>query len=286
MSKQDIITRIPRKSELTALKKIWDIVFGKTGAGKFFNLLFSCETAVIAEHNNKPAAMGYIIPAGELENNNQSLPCAMLYGIATLPEHRGFGYGAAVVTKLIDNAYKLGYKAVVLCPSEDSLFDYYSRKTKMKEWFYLKETVLKYPVAKQDSNRLNAINITPTEYMIHREKLLKNTPHINQNLSLIEYQKHICDEVGGGLYKIGDSCVIIEIEQNGLVSVKELLTPDEDTADLIACIANMFKAPEYIIRTPAKQKEGNRNGMIIFKDEKVSNIKDNEFPPWYGPAFD
>jgi len=292
-----IITRHSQENELTKLKVIWHTVFGEAGAASFFNTVQTHEHTIVAEYNGKPAAMGFIIDAGEMICEDMSLRCAMLYGIATHPEQRGIGLGKAVVNSLIETAYSRGFKAAVLCPSEDSLFEYYSKNTKMRDWFYSPEyTFTQFTTASIIANKKYPEPATPAEYISLREKLLINIPHIKSNVSVMEYQKQLCDELGGGLYKIGDSCAIVEVQLDKTVYIKELLTPDENANDMITLLTSQYKTDNITVRLPAKKEESiintagintaRRFGMLALKDDSLLNFNDSAFLPWYGPAFD
>jgi len=291
MKRQEIITRKPRECEMSALGDIWHTVFGYAGAKSFFDNIYNVEHAIIAEHEGKPAAMGYIVPAGDFVCAEHTLPCAMLYGIATLPDYRGFGFGATVVNELIETAFNQGFEAVVLSPSEDSLYEYYAKITKLQAWFYVKEIALDFPISAQSHNKMYAVKITPEKYLEHREKLLKDIPHIKHTLATIGYQQKLCDELGGGLYKIGDACAIVEIQPQGAVWIKELLTLNDDVSDLIACITTLYEANEYIFRLPGEKEDiginaGRRFGMLLLQEGISIDIGKSATLPWYGPAFD
>jgi len=301
MTNQEVIIRKPRECELSALGEIWHTVFGTVGAKSFFDNIYNVEQTIIAEAWGKPAAMGHIIPAGELVCREHTLSCAMLYGIATLPEHRGMGLGKKVTSELIETAFGQGFEAVILCPSEESLYEYYSKNTKMTDWFYAKEIVMTFPIAAHSGSKLYLTPVSPVQYMEHRNRLLKDIPYINSSIKILEYQKKLCDELGGGLYKIGDSSAIVEIQPDGAVHVKELLTLNDDIDDVIACLTTSYEANEYIIRVPA-QKDTNginaerinaadinaasRFGMLALKDDILLDLNSCNFLPWYGMAFE
>jgi len=281
-----IIIRAPHTSELASLKDIWHTVFGDVGKNSFYDTLYEKEHTIIAEQSGKPVAMGYIAEAGDLISEELSLPCAMLYGIATLPECRGQGIGTAVVNELINTAFNLDYEAAVLCPSEDSLFEYYGKNTKLRDWFYTKEIQLNKKAIPKSTGNCRVTQITPTEYMELRESLLKDIPHIKSSRASLEYQQKLCDELGGGLYKIGSSCAIVEIQPCGEVWVKELLNGTENADDLIACVATHFNSAGYLIRQPCKIGDGRRFGMFLTNGDMPIPEANSSYLPWYGPAFD
>jgi len=300
-----IITRSPHDYEISALRDIWCNVFGNIGVDMFFKLLFNAKHCIVSLVRDTPAAMGYLVPAGDIYFKQATLKCAMIYSIATLPKYRGFGLGTAVVRSLINLANELDYDAVVLCPSNDELFEYYSGKTKMCDWFYVDEiTFVQVPSGK---NIKTLVQISASEYHSYRKNLLSGVLHIDSGLHIFEYQAALCSELGGGLFLIDDCCAVVECQPNGEVWVKELLMPvigadgfisspkHEDYADIAASIAINFPAEKYIVRKPAQigRQIGRqrRFGMLTFLEKPPPSIcgggiREADFAPWYGLAFD
>jgi hypothetical protein len=257
---------------------------------------------VVVEQRGLIAAMGYLIPSGEIKaktngsDNEKHSKCAMIYSVGTLPEYRSMGLGTVIVNNLITLAGDLGYEAVVLCPSEDGLFEYYNTRTELRDWFYVRETIF----TKQHIgiSPVRPVEISVDEYLTVREKLLPEIIHIKQGEKLFEYQLVLCSKFGGGLFRIGDSCAVVERQSNGVIWVKELLIPgkdnscccgyinDVDLLSIITPIAYMFSADEYLIRTPAKSGGGRRFGMLNHCGNVVDLSVKSEFAPWYGMAFD
>jgi len=267
-------------------------VFGSVGEEAFFIHYYEPKLCVIAEHDNDPASVGYLVPFGYIQYRQKSVPCAMIYSVATLPEYRGSGYGTAVVNKLIRQAHKLSYPAVVLCPIDDTLFGYYSKRANMCDWFYVNEQVFSSGQVSSDSVLLTEVTIN--EYNTQREELLKGITHIKHDLYTFEYQTMLCDELGGGLFRIGDSCAVVESQPDGAVWIKELLFPggtDDFTSNphlinALAAIAHNFPSSKYVVRTPSRIGAGRRFGMISLSDDLLAGLNDSTTSPWYGMAFD
>lgn len=286
-------------------------MFGAEGMNAFFKCLFSPEHTIIAEsEDEKPAAMGYLVPMGELIGGSAELLCAnalpcvnalrcvMIYSIATLPEHRGRGLGAAVVNKLISTAFESGFSVAVLSPSTDSLFEYYSKHTAMRDWFYAGETGISATstwtdcgistaTASEVKSALPVIEVSTAQYGCLRETLLGETAHIKYNASCLEYQKMLCKELGGGFFQVGSSCAVVEVQANGAVCVKEMLVSrDDDERDVIAAINAAFPSNTYAYRFPTENGNGRRFGMLAACDEVTIDLCDFGTAPWYGLAFD
>jgi len=288
-----IITRKSRAAEIPELRNIWNDIFGGTGEEAFFRHFYDPELCIIAEAGNSPAAAGYLVPFGEIVHCSEAVPCAMIYSVATRSEYRGLGLGTAVVNGLIDLARELGYPAVVLSPVDDGLFTYYSTRTELTDWFFIQESMIKTASVNSCTTQLEEISID--DYITKREDLLKENVYIKHDFHVLEYQKMLCEESGGGFLRIGDSCAVAERQADGTLWIKELLipgyakdeaAPEDITAVIAASISRMFNAAECVVRLPANRGEGRRFGMLAYSG-CLFDIKHVGFPaPWYGMAFD
>jgi len=319
----DAELRNPRNDDTAALRHIWRTVFSVDDEDLFFSHYYDPALCIEAISADKPVASGYLLPCGNLVSGGKAAPCAMIYGVATLPGYRSLGYGAAVVHGLIGLGNKLGYAAIALCPSEDSLFGYYSARSNLRDWFYVlqQETVINPP----SQHKLPLSPVAPDEYIRLREPLLDGIAHISLDERAAEYQALICSRFGGGLYRIdsgiGVSCAVIEKQTGGEVRVKELLLPpgpdDADIrADILSAISAAFPADKYIIRSPVRSRAAASGRDLQADTAALSTIKryqsdckirrfgmlappdifpDDIFPadivgdaalPWLGLAFD
>lgn len=246
-------TRCPGSSDISALRRIWTSAFGVGDDEDFFSFYFKPELCVTADHEGVPAAAGYLVPFGNLICGGESVPCAMIYAVAVLPGQRNRGLGTHIVNDLVRLAQSAGYPAVVLCPSEDSLFDYYKARSALRDWFFVSERHFRV-IERTDTTPLLS-RVSPYEYSCLRERLLQQIPHIAINTDALKYQEKLCAPYGGGLYSISapgiSACAIVEKQPDGSVSVKELLTRDVSEQAAVASIAAEFPAQDYIVRTPA-----------------------------------
>ena len=325
--------RNPENSEKGALRHIWKSVFGGTDEDIFFNNYYTPGNCIVAESGGIIAGAGHLLPFGNLVSGNlvsgdrgipgalrdatntlrntpnashstpnasRSIHCAMIYAVATLPEYRSRGLGGAVVRELIAKGQEKGYPAIVLCPSEDSLFGYYSARSGLKDWFYVNESVFDAPMTGSSSIELTAQE--PEAYARLRGGLLSGIPHINMDVRALSYQNCLCRHYGGGMYMAaspeGVSCLTVELQPGGEVLVKELLTPvNSDSGGIISgilsAVASSFPAGKYIVRTPAVNGcsplsgfEARRFGMLASPEDLISGNYAINPPPWYGFAFD
>jgi len=288
-----IITRNPQPDELSSLLYIWSTVFGDTGRDSFFLHYFKPQHCIIAESGGRPAAAGYLVPFGELRSVHDCCSCGMIYSVATLPGYRGSGFGTAVVNGLISLADKLDYSAVVLCPSEDKLFEYYDKRTDLRDWFYVNELSVKNDSLSKKAPK--PVKLSAREYAILRESFLSGLIHVKHNDNIFEYQSLLCDECGGGFFRIDDCCAVVECDTQKRVIIKELLHSSVKNGNLsavditktISSLSQFFAAEEYIVRFPSRAGEGRRFGMAVINENfSPAKPEQNDFSPWYGIAFD
>ena len=312
-----MLTRQSRTEDLPGLRRIWSSVFGSPDGAAFFDYNYEPGWCIVAEHDSLPAAMGHLLPIGSLvAGKSRAIPCAMIYAVAALPEHRNRGLGSAVTESLIALANDRGYPAVVLCPSEDRLFEFYASRSNMREWFYVNERTYTSPPTNGRQAALG--EVSPDEYMLLRENLLSGIPHISLNRRALEYQAILCEMFGGGMFKIetrhGTGCAVIERQPEGSVYIKELLhpsagvkpaqerslyAPDANTwlLDAVAAAAGAFPSPVYKVRTPAsssdhaigkhsRKTDKKRFAMLAISPILLDVKRVYPTDPWYGLAFD
>ena len=284
---KDVILRCPGKNEIRELQALWSAIFGSVGMDAFFNILFDRELCVAAFNNKELCAMGYIVPTEGLVCREKIHGCAMIYSVATAPDHRGKGYAKAVVKQLAVKAHTLGYPIATLSPSDETLFEFYEKNCGFTDHFYTEEKLY----TKTQLRSLPNANTSPQKvsaetYAQMREDLLGQHTYIRQGSSILEYQRMICDEVGGGLYRIGDSCAVIEVSDDSAIFVKELLSRSDNHDEIIAAIAEVYPSHKYIVRTPATSKNSKRFGMVKIEKRNSEDIMPAEPLSYYGLALD
>jgi len=295
----EVTIRHPHIDEAPVLQEIWYSIFGDIGIDAFFNTFYDPGFCVVTEFKGSITSMGYLLSSGDIKvvqdsnNSEMSLRSAMIYSVGTLPAYRGEGFGSKVVDGLINLAHESDYDAVVLCPSEDSLFEYYSTRTKLRDWFFINEYTFIVPPT--GVSPVVPEKISVNDYISMREELLGEIVHIRQESQHFKYQHDLSVELGGGLFRIGDSCAVVERQPNGAVWIKELLIPDIcDEGQItdfefnrsVVSIAQTFPSHVYLVRTPAGTGRGRRFGMIDFLKSGFGDFKKSNVAPWYGMAFD
>ena len=278
----DTTTRAARDDETGALRHIWKTVFGDGDVSLFFDHYFDPDLCVVADREGVPAAAGYLLPTGSISFGERAAPCAMVYGVATLPEHRNLGLGAAVVRSLVTLGYSAGFPAIALCPSNDSLFGYYSARTGFRDWFYIHERRFDSAPATVSEARLS--EVSPHDYGRLRERFLSGIPHLELDIRALSYQGLLCKEYGGGLFAVetpgGDSCVVVERQDGGVMWIKELLAREGFEGCALSSVASAFPAGQYVVRTPAERDNSQftiHNSQLVERGNSQFTVHNSQF---------
>jgi len=232
------------------------------------------------------------MPTGDLIfPDGADVKSAMLYAIATLPEHRGHGIGASLTRFLAALGHGAGFHAVTLHPADEGLFGFYESRAGFRDFFVTREVTLRRGDLRGIGPGAGLSPISPAEYPEIRERFLQGRTHLSLNCDAAEYQRRLCSAYGGGFFALRgafDGCAVVE-RGDGHVAVKELLLSDDTFAvKAAAAIAAAFPAEEYRVRLPAATRGGASGAETRF----AMIVTDNGvLPPggagaWYGPAFD
>ncbi len=298
MTDEFVLTRTADPSDTPALKALWKTVFGDTDAdiARFFNIYYSPDRTVIIKDGGIPVSAAYILPAGSLVTPDGARgTCAMLYAIATLPEYRGRGYGAAVTRAAAAAALAQGFSAAVLWVAEDSLLGYYEKHTGFKPFFNAVETEFLPNEWAAEIPDFKITRAEPEAYGQLRRKILTGSVFIDSDRRALSYQQILCDAAGGGLYILENGvhpigCAVVELE-DGTGLVKELLIVNGYTPkQAVSVIAERHPAEKYIVRYPTNVcrsgQEKSRPFGMIFPNHTQFDGNALHCAKWYGPAFD
>jgi len=297
--------RIAKNDDISSLHEVWKKVFASTDEMLFFEYYYPKGRCIIAQSDGVVVSMGVLLPCGNYLHNKNTYPCAMIYALATLQEYRERGLGSAIVRKLLELGRSAGYPVTILCPSGDSVFQYYLNNTEFAECFCINEIIL--PDSFPKSNEAPITQIDPREYLNLRNPLLSGTAHVAMDYHAINYQHKLCTLYGGGLYRVdfNEKTALAGIEKisDKELLIKELLCPPELLQESISVITAKFPCDEYIIRFPAPKDvipdsrdysdiftplrvRTRKFGMIAATDAIRYSIADEKCTAWYGFAFD
>ena len=258
------------------LRALWQAVFGDEDAvlDAFFDCLYRPEDVLLAEHGGEIISAAYLLRGVELCAEGERRPAAYFYALATRPDSRGRGLGAAVTRCCMEAAAGRG-ETLCLMPGEESLRRWYAAFAGLRSFGTWRELVC--PAADAPELRLTALD--PGEYLRLREALLAKTPHAALPEAFFRFQARLSALSGAWLLHIlgpegreGLACAEREGER---VWLPELLWSGEDPAPAAAACAAALGVAEARARTPG---EGDKSVMAVPPTPPS--------PFWWGPVFD
>lgn len=287
----DTVLREPVDNELEGLRVIWESSFGLDDFDMFMQHYYTPGYCKVVSTGSKIISAGYLVPVGDLVVSGKKYPCAHVYSLATLPEYRGKKFGALVLDALIKCAKKEGFPAIAICPSEDSLFEYYKKNSEFIDWFYVDEQYLEKAPDNCGEN-IHLKSLSAQEYARKRLELLCEINHMDMNTQAISYQEKLCNFYGGGFFYASfdacSACITVEKQKDGSVHVKELLSAPEHVDDILHAVMKLFPAAQYTVRRPIYDISAAinpRRHAMIHKSNDFS-LEQKTSKSWCGFTFD
>lgn len=115
-------------SDRAAMTALWQQVFGDSEATitGFYEAFPRCRAAVAENEVGALVSIVHVLPQ-TLTVEDQTIPAAYLYAVATRPDYRGRGLASTLIRFTEALLERLDYRCAVLVPAEPSLFSYYAR---------------------------------------------------------------------------------------------------------------------------------------------------------------
>ena len=232
--------------DLPALKRLWLDVFGDEEAliDEFFRLLPDMGVGLVAESDGRAAGAAYLITGLAVDAPGEPRRlCGYLYGVAVEEASRGRGMGAALSRAAFDLGREREIPILCTEPAEPSLFAWYEQR--LGTVCALRRRVERIPAGEKQPS----MALSPTEYRLWREQMLRNTPHLFPGDAALRFQHSLCRCYGGGFYAIGDGIAAAYLE-GGRCVVRELLCADAAQRSLLAAaLAAELGADEALLCT-------------------------------------
>lgn len=263
-----ITTRMAEQDDLERLKEIWRLCFGDPDA--YIDLYFRTrnwrhETAVLTEEGTIVSMLA-MIPAVLRNANGESRPAAMIFAVATHPEHQKKGYADLLLEYANDLLAKKQISMTALVPATDELFRFYEKRG-YRTAFTVREILL---TAKEIENlscaKENPFKIhpaSPTGYQSVRKTMLEGHSYLDYREEEILFEKQTAVAYGTDicLFSLNgqtneweessaEGCFYAEWISEKELLVKELLVPESQLAEALRKIAEYYPASEYLVRMP------------------------------------
>ncbi len=220
------VCRPSTAGEVPRLKALWKRCFGDEDGyiDHYFRTFYRPERALVLEAEGTVASMLLTFPFAVCTSDGACMPACYIYAFCTDPALQGRGYGRRLLSCGEDRAARAGCAAALMVPGEQSLFQFY-------ESLGYESTVFcrEQPFFPGQPGRCFPRPCTAEFYNRQREKWLKGLNHIRYPLPVLEYQKSLCRNAGGGFYDLGGGVAAAERDENQLL-IRELLTDDPEAA--------------------------------------------------------
>lgn len=264
--------------QLPALQAMWRRCFGdgeEYTAFVFRHLLCPQNILVCSDEEERPQGMLCQYPM-TLSGPGYSCKSAYIFGVATLPEHRGRG----ISTKLLEAAHRYlkmeKTAASVLVPASEGLFRFYGQRGYQNAFSIVKEH---YPAAALSPTGLGCVLIPAAFETLHERRL----KHYGASRMLAgwgeDYLRFIggeCSFTGGRVLKTlceGEAGYAVCYRGEDHVVIKELAVDPEHLQSVLWAIHRRFGAREYTVYLPSDFVPESGNpvlpfGMIQWYDKK------------------
>ena len=207
----------------------------------------------------------------EMMNTNQK--CLYLYAAATMPEYRGCGYFAQILSFIKENVKE----PVLLVPAEEKLIAYYE-----KHGFVMEQEEFTLHIRRGPCKKGKIHDISAKRYFELREQALRYRTHIRWSEHFIKY---ICEEnqfLGGRQVCIswcGERCIVLYRIENERLTVLEILSIKQKGIGKKTSERFVFeKVIQFLL-----QETGYKYAKVCIKPRMMmyKNLAENEAKPYF-----
>lgn len=273
---------LAKKSQYPALQAMWSRCFddgAQYPAFLFRNLLYTRNILVYNTDGGTPVGMLCYAPF-DLQGPAACCRACYIFGVATLPEHRGKG----ISTQLLEGAHRLlaksGVAASVLVPASQSLFDFYGRRGYAAAFSIRKQ---RFPAADRAPTGENCVLIPAAlEGLadLRAGVFGGSRMFVRWGEDYLRYIDRECRFLGGEVLKIavnGERGYAVCYRGTGDVLVKELALSPQNLETALYALHRRFAAKSYTLYLPVDFPLAADNpvlpfGMVRWYDRKKQNM--------------
>ena len=248
----EFIIREYRAEDIPALSRLWEKTFGDSPAliADFFRLLPDMGTGLAAVQNGKVVGAAYVIMGMELLcGEKEPVPGGYIYAVAVEEDCRGFGIGSALTLAARDESLRRGAAFVCTLPASESLYGWY------RELLGVEPVLFRRTFRADCAAREPVMPLSVTEYMLWRENILRERPHLHLSYPALEFQYRLCKAYGGGFFAVGSGVCAAYLDGETAL-VRELLLMDEREKSIAAAsVGAEMGAKDFVLYRPATEGE-------------------------------
>ncbi len=277
-----------REEDIPALKSIWRQSFGGSavqdrGVEFMFSNLLEAESMLLGRVGGKPVTT-LSVREFTLETHQGDCRAAYIYGVATLPEHRGRGYAARLMRYADGELRAKGFKASVLVPASESLFGFYE-KLGYKKAFYLNKANVACDYL-DDDEPVRPAGLKPVSSALRLKELRDNAfggteLYARWDESYLEYIVKESLFYGGGVFEMElderPACAVCHRYSREAVIVKEYVGGAESLELMLRELKREFgdvKEFSVYLRADVNTQYTNNTlpfGMIKWYDDNIGH---------------
>ena len=291
--------RLAAAGEIERQKEIWKRCFGDSGLyiDDFYLNRYHPDRTLLLLQDGVIAAMLTMLPVSILTAAGRRTEGAMLYAIATHPDHQNRGIGRQLVESAHQHLRDCGLGFSLLVPAYEELGDFYRplgyrAALPLREIHVKRNDLYMLPAAPKSTCLITPIS--PAEYNRRREQLLAGHPHVSFALQDIVIQQNLARLSGQDIYGIYlhgfEGSAVLEKGLGRHLFVKELLMAEEMIPETIEHLRQLSLGQSATVRMPAFYGEGCGGevrplGMIKLIAETDLDLTDLD-TAYLGLAFD
>lgn len=246
--------RLARFGDVTAQKQIWRERFHDPWSyiHYYYKERYRRDETLLLLEDGVLAAMLTLMPMTLVGSGGITEPTLYLYAIASADRVKGRGLGTVLLEEAGNRAARLGVDSIILVPAEPSLHSYFGSHGYEEKFSHRELRFGRLPVRRTDGTLASA---EAEEYEGLRERLLAGRLHVRCGADGAFFQKGLSRRSGADLYRLDlvgfTGCAAVERGPGKLVTVKELLLPDDLLEAGVNLIARELPAAGYRVRVPA-----------------------------------
>lgn len=223
------------------LHRLWETVFGDPPevVQAFFDRFPPEISGWVLRIGETICSAAYLIPGNWYLSQQEMLPAAYVYAVATNPSMRKKGYAGKLLQAIAAFAEERNL-LLYTRPAERSLFPWYKSTMCAGNVSFLKNKYFEFGTT---LDALPCQRITAMEYGAMRERLLSSQPH----LVLSENFLHLQEIYSDGFYSVGDGCCCI-IKGKDEIQIPELLISDCQTEGAVQTLISKFEVQDAVVQ--------------------------------------
>ncbi len=252
-------TRLSLTQDIPRLKQIWKKCFQDPDAfiDFYFAQFHEPDQSMVLLVDGEIASMLTMIPLTLQLRTDCTVPCVMLYAIATDPAYQGKGLARELMEAANAYAAQRNIAYSLLVPASPSLFSFYEKSCYEAGFPVFESTYFAKDAPAfsfEQNSRCAFLPLSAEHYNALRDELCASNAYIKYPAASVLFQKRLSALSGADLYAIEFNnirgCAAVERLGKQKLFIKELLWPSSDSNPVLDGIASLFFAQEIFLRSP------------------------------------